>query len=282
MIFFAFLFNCAILLEYAGMELAGPTIRTREMDFSPPSKEPTLYRKNAEVNQQKGHLQSVFQILNEAKTHQTHDLLKRKFSSEFDLLLGFRIKKIEETLRTHALQIKSDSFFDEWGPLLHDGAQTWVGLDFQILQSTYHDLYQIFEHIKPRKNETIIDLGAGYGRLGLFLHHFYPETHFLGLELVSERVDEAKRIYHDYQLKNKEMIVSDLSHLTDLPEGDFYFIYDFGSDEHIKKILNLFKSTPGKTLIVKGQICRKLIERDPYFSEGFKIKKCDDVYVYLT
>jgi len=264
------------------MELAGPTIRTREMDFSPPSTERSLIRTNSGSKNQNGHLQSVFQILNEAKTHQTHDLLKRKFSSEFDLLLGFKIKKIEETLRTHALQIKSDSFFDEWGPLLHDGAQTWVGLDFQILQSTYHDLYQIFEHIKPRKNEMVIDLGAGYGRLGLFLHHFYPETLFLGLELVQERVDEAKRVYADYQLKNKEMKVSDLSLLTELPEGDFYFIYDFGSDEHIRKILNLFKATPGKTLIVKGQICRRLIEKDPYFSAGFKIKKCEDVYVYLT
>ncbi len=214
------------------------------------------------------------------RTYIENDLQRRKFSSELDLQLGFQIKKIEETLRTKALQIKPDSFFDEWGPLLHDGAQTWIGLDFQILQSSYHDLYQIFDFIKPRANEKFIDLGAGYGRIGIFLQYFFPQTHFLGYELVRERVNEANRIYSLFNMQNKKLIQEDLSKLTKLPDGDFYFIYDFGSDEHLKKILELFKSASGKTLIVKGQICRRIIENDPYFSEGFKLKKCQDIYLY--
>lgn len=224
----------------------------------------------------------LFDILEEAKTFSDHALEKRKFSSEFDLALGFKIKKIEETLRAKALSIDPNSYFDKWGPLLHAGAQTWVGLDFQILQCSYHDLYQIFVALKMKPHQKIIDLGAGYGRIGIFLHHFLPEASFLGIELVSERVEEANRIYDQYGLVNKTMVAKDLSKLSELPEGDFYFIYDFGSEEHLLKILELFKQDPGKTLIVKGQILRRLIEKDPFFNEGLRIKKCEDVLLYFT
>ncbi len=209
-----------------------------------------------------------------------HDLSKRRISSQIDLDLGFEIKKIEEILKVKALQIAPETHFDQWGPLLHDGAQTWVGLDFQILQSSYHDLKVMFDVIKPKPFQKIIDLGAGYGRIGIFLHQFYPLTHFLGIELVEERVKEANRIYDSLYTTNKEMIVGDLGQLTELPAGDIYFIYDFGSEEHIKKILELLKTTSGGILVVKGRICHNLMMKDEYFGEGFKVKKLEDVHLY--
>lgn len=246
--------------------------RMGKMEFS----ESQLSRQNHKLNS------SLFDILEDARIYSDHALEKRKFSSEFDLALGFKIKKIEESLRAKALSIDPDSFFDKWGPLLHDGAQTWIGLDFQILQCSYHDLYQIFIALKMKPQQKIVDLGAGYGRIGIFLHHFLPSAHFLGIELVKERVEEANRIYAQNGLKNKLMIEGDLSKLTELPSGDFYFIYDFGSEEHLLKIITLFKNEPGKTLIVKGQILRRLLEKDPFFEEGLRIKKCEDVYIYFT
>ena len=246
--------------------------RMGKMEFS----ESQFIRQSHKLNS------SLFDILEDARIFSDHALLKRKFSSEFDLALGFKIKKIEESLRAKALSIDPDSFFDKWGPLLHDGAQTWIGLDFQILQCSYHDLYQIFIALKMKPQQKIVDLGAGYGRIGIFLHHFLPTAHFLGIELVKERVEEANRIYAQNGLKNKLMIEGDLSKLTELPSGDFYFIYDFGSEEHLLKIITLFKNDPGKTLIVKGQILRRLLEKDPFFEEGLRIKKCEDVYIYFT
>ena len=97
------------------------------------------------------HYQLIFETLEEARSYCENALEKRKFSSEFDLALGFKIKKIEETMRQSALEIDPNSYFDKWGPLLHFGAQTWVGLDFQILQCSYHDLFQIFTAIKMRR-----------------------------------------------------------------------------------------------------------------------------------
>lgn len=209
-----------------------------------------------------------------------HDLTKRQLSSQIDFELGFDIKKIEEILKAKALQIASKHNFDQWGPLLHNGAQTWIGLDFQILQSSYFDLKIMFDIIKPRPFQKIIDLGAGYGRIGVFLHQFYPLTHFLGIELVPERVKEATRIYKSIYASNKKMIVGDLSQLPELHPGDIYFIYDFGSDEHIKKILELLKTKKNSILVVKGRICRSLMLEDGYFGEGFKVKKLEDVYLY--
>lgn len=160
------------------------------------------------------------------------------------------------------------------------GTQTWVGLDFQILQTTYHDLKNIFETLRPGNNQRIIDLGAGYGRLGIFLHHFYPRTEFLGLELVEERVREGNRLLSLLGSIEKKMKVCDLSKISELPEGDIYFIYDFGSVDHIKHILEMLKPTSKKTLVVKGKIARQVMLKDQDYGEGVKLKKCEDVYLY--
>ena len=176
--------------------------------------------------------------------------------------------------------IAPEKQFDQWGPTLHDGAQTWVGLDFQVLQTTYHDLKTLFEIIRPRAGEKIIDLGAGYGRIGIFLHHFYPQSEFLGIELVSERVNEANRMLKSLKNINKKMIAENLSELKELPFGDIYFIYDFGSVDHIKMILELLKNTPKRLLVVKGRIARQIMMNDDFYGEGLKVKKLSDVYLY--
>ena len=116
--------------------------------------------------------------------------------------------------------------------------------------------------------------------MGIFLHQFYPLTHFLGIELVPERVNEARRIYETLHTFNKEIIVGDLSQISELPAGDIYFIYDFGSEEHISNILKLLKNTKNSILVVKGSICRNLMLRDGYFGDGFKVKMLDDLYLY--
>ncbi len=209
-----------------------------------------------------------------------HDLTKRHVSSQIDLALGFKIKHIEEILQTKARELVPEKHFDQWGPTLHDGAQTWIGLDFQILQTTYHDLKTLFDFIKPKAGERIIDLGAGYGRLGIYLHHFYPRTEFLGIELVQERVNEGNRLFSQLGSQNKKMQSIDLSKLDELPEADIFFIYDFGSIDHIKHILSMLKNTPKRMLVVKGKIARQIMLKDNDYGEGIKIKKLEDIYLY--
>lgn len=209
-----------------------------------------------------------------------HELTKRHISSQIDRALGFRIKLIEEILRSNAKVLAPETQFAQWGPVLHGGAQTWIGLDFQILQTTYHDLKIVFEIIKPTPSDKIVDLGAGYGRIGIFLHYFYPQAEFLGLELVEERVSEGNRILKNLNSFNKKIIALDLSKIDELPEGDIFFIYDFGSASHIKKILDLLKNTPKRLLVVKGSIARQMMLKDERYGEGIKVKNLEDVFLY--
>lgn len=226
------------------------------------------------------HQKSIADIFRPLLSNIQHNLTKRQISSQIDLDLGFKIKQIEQILQMKAKLLAPEKQFDQWGPTLHGGAQTWVGLDFQILQTSYHDLKSLFEMIKPLPFEKIVDLGAGYGRVGIFLHVFYPKTQFLGLELVQERVDEGNRLLQNFRSPNKRMEVSDLNELEELPEGDIYFIYDFGSVDHIKKILHLLKQTPKRMLVVKGTIARQIMLKDEDYGEGIKVKSLEDVYIY--
>lgn len=209
-----------------------------------------------------------------------HELTKRHISSQIDQDLGYRIKQIEEILQAKAKSLAPEELFVQWGPTLHGGAQTWVGLDFQILQTTYHDLKTLFEAIKPMPSERIVDLGAGYGRVGVLLHHYYPKTEFLGIELVEERVKEANRIFKKLNGFNKKMLAFDLNAIDELPAGDIFFIYDFGSHSHIKKILEMLKHTPKRLLVVKGSIARQMMMQDKFYGEGTKVKKLDDIFLY--
>lgn len=226
------------------------------------------------------HQKSIADIFRPLLSNIQHNLTKRQISSQIDLDLGFKIKQIEQILQMKAKLLAPEKQFDQWGPTLHGGAQTWVGLDFQILQTSYHDLKSLFQMIKPLPTEKIVDLGAGYGRVGIFLHVFYPKTQFLGLELVQERVDEGNRLLQNFRSPNKRMEVSDLNELEELPEGDIYFIYDFGSVDHIKKILHLLKHTPKRMLVVKGTIARQIMLKDEDYGEGIKVKSLEDVYIY--
>lgn len=209
-----------------------------------------------------------------------HSITKRHISSQIDLELGFNIKQTEEILQSKAKNLLPESQFDQWGPVLHGGAQTWVGLDFQILQTSYHDLKVMFEIIRPKAGERVVDLGAGYGRIGIFLHHFYPHSEFLGVEIVKERVDEGNRLLRTLGCHNKKLAAIDLDKMGELPEGDIFFIYDFGSVTHIKKVLEMLKHTPRRLLIVRGQIARQIMLKDEEYGEGLKVKKLEDVYIY--
>ncbi len=225
-----------------------------------------------------------YQNLNEIFSPLLHyiddGIAKRRISSQIDLSLGFRVKEIEDILKDQARKLLPESQFGQWGPALHGGAQTWVGFDFQIFQTSYHDLKAMFELIRPKAGERIVDLGAGYGRMGIYLHHFYPQTEFLGVEIVKERVDEGNRVLVALGASDKKLAAIDLDKLTKLPLGDIFFIYDFGSVAHIERVLEQLKHTPRRLLVVKGQIAREIMLKDQAYGKGLKVKMLEDVYIY--
>lgn len=195
-------------------------------------------------------------------TPKHNDQIARQHAMLLDKILGFDLKTIEEKLVKQGRIKLPDGSFEYWGPAIHEGAQTWVGLDVQTLNTPYSVLLRVCE-LLGLKNETVIDLGAAHGRLGLVMGALYPLAHFIGYEYVPERVHEANRIYARWGYENARCEVQDLFKKDfELPEVDVYFIYDYGRHDHINATLGQISLEAQKRpirLVARGQATNKLI-----------------------
>src|SRR5690606_39026298 len=93
-------------------------------------------------------------------------------SEYIDQILGIDVDKIEESLNSKD----------------YDNCEAWIGLAPRQLQTPYDELLMITQLLQLRENEHVLDLGAGYGRLGFVMEQQVPEAIFSGIELVAERV----------------------------------------------------------------------------------------------
>ncbi|MBD64778.1 MAG: hypothetical protein CME62_06200 [Halobacteriovoraceae bacterium] len=155
-----------------------------------------------------------------------------------DKYLGFKIPKIEVKLQQKYRSY--DQSADQSNKKKHfEGTQTWIGLHPQALQTPYNDIYEVLESIKTHDIETVVDIGAGYGRVGLVTSAIFPKASFLGYEILSKRRDEANRVFKLHGLDNCELVLQNvLEESFQLPDADVYFIYDFSELDDICTILD--------------------------------------------
>lgn len=190
-------------------------------------------------------------------------------SSEIDRLLGFRVPEIESALLEEALVTDPQGNHHRWGAALHSGNQTWVGLHPETIQTPYEELLRVCGQLKLSPGEKVVDLGAGYGRLGIVLRELYPGVHFHGIEFVPERVEEGKRL-------GINLTQGDLTAPEFFPEvADHFFIYDFGKVPHIRMLLEKLSVLADKkkfTVTGRGKGIRSLIAHEfhwltPFYEE---------------
>lgn len=197
------------------------------------------------------------------QTPKTNDVIRHQHALIVDKILGFRMKYIEEMLIAEARGFDPDGSHETWGPSLHDGAQTWVGLELQILQTPYSEIYRILQLLKLRPYQHVVDLGAAYGRMGIVMNGLFIKNTFTGYEFVRARVDEGNRVYQDLNMTKSKLITADLSDPNfELPEADVYFIYDYGQVEHIDRTLNQIRAVSEKRpvkIVVRGKFTRRII-----------------------
>lgn len=179
--------------------------------------------------------------------------------------MGLRICNIEQDLLSSARSLRPDGNLTNLSEVLHAGNQTWVGLDPQTLNTPYHELIEICRLINSQDGDLVVDLGAGYGRLGVVLDSFYPKAKFLGYELVSERVIEGNKNFAALGCTNARMIEQDLmAEDFKLPHASVYFLYDFGKTGHIRTVLNKLETLADKnhhfTLVARGKGSRSIID----------------------
>lgn len=190
---------------------------------------------------------------------------KHKHSHLIDQILDFRVSFVEQMLLYQASGFDPDGNHETWGPQIHGGVQTWVGLNIETLQTPYCDILRILQILKLRPYQEVIDLGAAFGRLGVVIGGIYPKNSFTGYEFVKERVNEGNRIFQKFKMANAKLIAADLGDTKfHLPLADIYFIYDFGQIEHIQKTLREIETLSMRRplrVVVRGKWSQDIIER---------------------
>lgn len=201
-----------------------------------------------------------------------HNELFSLSSPEIDRYFGLKVNEIEESLYHAAKSLRPMGNLSNLGHVLHQGHQTWVGLEPETLQTPYQELVRLCEHLQLKSGELMVDLGAGYGRLGLVLHELYKGVLFKGYELVSERVMEGNRVFENFSCINARLFTQDLTDPAfKIPRADYYFIYDYGKVAHIRETLKQIENftDSGKfKVIARGKGTRSIIEHEhPWLSQ---------------
>lgn len=170
---------------------------------------------------------------------------EKKVSAEIDQRLGFRYSAETSSERTET-------------------AQTWSHLSPQVFQTPYPELHRIILQVDPdSKAKNWVDLGAAYGRLGLLLAVYRTEANFTGIEVLSERVHEAHRVYKIHSVPYEGMRTGDCAR-DSLPRADVYFIYDFGHESDVNAALEKLREharEQGIRVVGRGRRVRDLIEK---------------------
>jgi hypothetical protein len=157
----------------------------------------------------------------------------------------------------------------------HPGQQLWIGLPVQAMLTPYTELREMLAHLAPSPGQAVVDLGAGYGRMGFVVARHHPGVRFVGYEFVAERVaagQAALRSQGATPASGIELRRRDLASARFAPlPADFYLIYDYGTREAIQKTLEDLRGIAQSrrvTVIGRGRASRDAIEREhPWLSQ---------------
>lgn len=204
----------------------------------------------------------------------------KEHATQVDAWLGLEINRVENDLASRKPEFRQSS-----APSFYE--QLWVGIPHQGILTPYTEARLILSQLNPKPGETLVDLGAAYGRFGFVLARHYPEVNFIGYEFLPERVNEAARCLKAHGCGKSEMIQVDLS-APDFrpPEVEYYFIYDFGAPKSIGKVLDDLRDIAVKRPIVvvgRGSLCRHKIKKShPWLCEIVPPQKFDHYTIYRS
>jgi SAM-dependent methyltransferase len=164
------------------------------------------------------------------------------FEEEIDIYFGLKMK--EERCGVYEDHMGLDSAMGKasWSTKRH----------FSSSYRCIKDMYKLVSKLNfPYDGQTtIVDVGCGYGRLGLFIGIETYHFNYVGVEINPERVEEANRIkasliekYSNFA--NVKYEVADLSAVA-CPEGSVYYMYDPLNEGTLKKVLVEIASKPGR------------------------------------
>lgn len=184
-------------------------------------------------------------------------------AEQVDQWLGLRIFETELEIREQKKYMARSA---------DESFQYWTDFSPQVFQTPYLEIRQMLSRLNLRPGQTVIDLGAAYGRMAHVIGRHYPEVKFIGYEVVEERVRQGLSSLNLFNYPFVSLQVVDLTQSDfGLMPADFYFMYDFGDRRAIEiildKLLEIAK-TKSVTVIGRGRASRDAIERGrPWLSQ---------------
>jgi hypothetical protein len=133
------------------------------------------------------------------------------------------------------------------------------------VQSGYSTILLALHHLDLQAGSKVIDLGSGFGKVGLVCSLLYPDVEFIGYEYVSHRVDVSNEASQFLGLEqNLQFVTQDLSLPSfQLPVADVYYLYDPFTKETYQTILEQIvdvSQTQPVTVVTKGNARKWLID----------------------
>ena len=156
-------------------------------------------------------------------------------SLEVDLFIGFDIKTVEKGIEER----NETNPFNTSAEETHLGQAKWSGANPSYGWSTsYNYLHSLYEYLDLQPGQRVVDIGSGHGRPGITLGFLYPESQYVGYEIVPERVQGAQTIANDYELNNVQFIEQDMSAPDfKIAPADYYYMYDPVNDETLEFLI---------------------------------------------
>jgi hypothetical protein len=140
---------------------------------------------------------------------------------------------------------------------LYEGAGVGV-------QSGYSTILMALRHLQLTPGMRVIDLGSGYGRVGLVLGVLHPDVNFVGYEYVPHRVEISNTTVQNFGLQScVQFLAQDLSSAEfQVPDADVYYLYDPFSEETYRYVLSQLVaiSERKKIIIVTKGNARKWLD----------------------
>ena len=181
-----------------------------------------------------------------------------KLHSEIvDDWLGFNMEEIETQLRKTKIE----------------NEQTWSDLSVQSFQTPYVEIRSALDIMGIQPGEKIVDLGSAYNRMGFIIGRYYPLNRYIGIELVESRVRHSFERIKLWNYNNLDLRVGNLNSI-ETPDADHYFIYDFGNNKSIQKVLDNLKIQARKKsikVLARGRATRHFIlNENPWLTQQIK------------
>ncbi|NDD05219.1 MAG: class I SAM-dependent methyltransferase, partial [Proteobacteria bacterium] len=154
-----------------------------------------------------------------------------QIDSMIDLASGIHTKKISE-----AIQKANRRDFNE----SHQGEETYSFAGPELLLTPYSEILNLFRGAGLKSGDSVVDLGAGFGRVGLALATKYPGVSVTGYEIVKDRIEEGARVAHEWGLSHRvQLLEQNLADPQFEPKAaDIYYAFNPVSGPTFDKILD--------------------------------------------